>query len=134
MEVERPRDDQPKVVDIDRLAIEIISAKRDRPKRAFACAMARCDDHFGVGLQRENLGECGEAFAGAVGVRRQAEVKRHHRRLVQAEQVDRLRPACGGDDAIAFIGPFQLALEALVILDDQQDGEYFVIGHARFRD
>src|SRR5213075_1243347 len=33
---------------------------------------------------------------------------------------------------IAFVGPFQLALQAFVVLDDEQDGEGFLVGHARF--
>src|SRR4030095_1427267 len=33
---------------------------------------------------------------------------------------------------ITLVGPLQLALQSLVILDDQQDGK-FLFGHARFR-
>ena len=41
----------------------------------------------------------------------------------------------GDDHAIAVIGPFQLALQAFVVLDDQQDGKVGIVqvGHARFR-
>ena len=85
------RDDQAELVDVDRLAVEIIGAERDRLERAFARAVARGDDDLGVGLEREDLGQRGEALGGAVGIGRQAEVERDHRGLVQAQQVDRLR-------------------------------------------
>ena len=37
------------------------------------------------------------------------------------------------DDAIAVIGPFELPLQALVILDDEQHWKFLFVGHARFR-
>ena len=64
---------------------------RDRLERAFARAVAGGDDHLGVGLQLQDLLERGEAFVGAVGIGRQAEVERDHRRLVRAQRLDRLR-------------------------------------------
>ena len=62
VEVEGARDDQPELVDVDRLAVEIIGAERDRLQRAFARAVARGDDDLGVGLEREDLGQRGEAL------------------------------------------------------------------------
>ena len=44
-----------------------------------------------------------------------------------------LRAVAGADDLIAFIGPFELALQALVVLDDQQDWEFDCVAHALFR-
>ena len=38
----------------------------------------------------------------------------------------------GKHDLIAFVGPFELALQAFVVLDDQEDGE-LLVGHAIFR-
>ena len=33
-------------------------------------------------------------------------------------------PVAGADDLIALVGPFELALQALVVLDDQQHGKF----------
>ena len=54
VQLEGAADDQAELVDIDRLLVEIIGARRDRAQRAFARAMARGDDDLGVGLQRED--------------------------------------------------------------------------------
>ena len=83
VQVEGAGDDQAELVDVDRLAVEIIGAERDRLERAFAGAMAGGDDDLGVGLEREDFGQRREALVGAVGIGRQAEVERDHRRLVQ---------------------------------------------------
>ena len=133
VQMEGAGDDQPELVDVDRLAIEIIGAAGDRLERAFAGAVARGDDDLGVGLEANHLDQRREAFFGAVGIGRQAEVERYHRRLVQPQRLDRRRAVAGDDDAIAVIGPFELALQALVVLDDQQDGKVGRLGHALFR-
>ena len=65
-----------------------------------------------------------KALLGAVGIGRQAKVERHDRGFVHPQRFDRRwrdRPAT--DDAVTVIGPFELALQALVILDDEQHGE-----------
>ena len=111
VDVESPRDDQSKLVDVDRLAVEIIGAHRDRLKRALARAVAGGDDDLGVGLQPPDFGQRGEALVGAVGVGRQAEVERDHRRLVRAQRLDRAAAVAGSDYTIAVVGPFQLALQ-----------------------
>ena len=123
VEVEGARDDQAEFVDVDRLAVEIIGAAGDCLQRAFARAVARGDDDLGVGLEAQHFGQRGEAFLGAVGVGRQAEVERDHRRLILAQCLDRRGAVVGGDHAIAVICPFQLALQAFVIFDDEQHGE-----------
>src|SRR3954447_23402028 len=51
---------------------------------------------------------------------------------MRAQSVDRSRPVAGADHLIAVIGPFQLTLQAFVILDNKQNLFGF-IGHARFR-
>jgi hypothetical protein len=83
VDVESPRDDQSKLVDVDRLAVIIIGPHRDRLKRALARAVAGGDNDFGVGLEPQDLGQRRETFLGAVGIGRQAEVERYHRRLVR---------------------------------------------------
>ena len=79
-----PRDDQPEIVDIDRLLVKIVRTHRDGPRCAFAGAVAGGDDHFRVGFEAKDLGEGGEALVGAVGVGRQAEIERNDGRLVRA--------------------------------------------------
>src|SRR6185369_5617823 len=46
--------------------------------------------------------------------------------------VDRLRPISGADDLVAIVSPFELAMQALVVLDDKQHGKIACFGHARF--
>src|SRR3569623_3231847 len=120
MDMEGARDDQPERVDVDRLVVEIPRPFGDGAQRAFAGAVPRGDDHLGVGLERENLGQSGKAFADAVGIGRQAEVERDHCRLVGAQRVDRARPVAGDDHVVTVIGPAQLTLQAGIVLDDQQ--------------
>ena len=124
LNVEGAADDQAEFVDVDRLAVKIIGAERNRLERAFAGAMARGDDDLGVGLQAEDFRKGRETFRGAVGIGRKAKVERHDRGLVQAHHFDRLGTVGRAHYAIAFIGPFQLALQPLVILDDQQDRQF----------
>ncbi len=132
VELEGAPDDQAELIDVDRLLVEIIGARRDRAQRTFARAMARGDDHLGAGLEREDIVERGEAFGDAVGIGRQAEVQCHHRRLGGAHQIDR-GVAVGRDQhLIIVIGPAQLALEPFVVLDDQELG-LDVHVHARIR-
>ena len=70
---------------------------------------------------------------GPVGVRRKAEVERDDGRLMRAQSLDRARPVARADHAIAVVGPFELPLQALVVLDDEQDGEVGGFGHALIR-
>ena len=63
-----------------------------------------------------------EAFAGAVGIGRQAEVERDHRRLLGAQRGDRGVAVAGDQHLEIVIGPLELGLQALVVLDDQQLG------------
>src|SRR3954454_11207378 len=52
---------------------------------------------------------------------------------MRAQRLNRLCAVAGADHLIALVSPFQLALEALVVLDDEQHWEFFGVGHARFR-
>ena len=45
-------------------------------------------------------------------------------------EIDGLSAVKGADHLIALIGPFELALEAFVILHDQQHGQRDIVGHA----
>ena len=75
------------------------------------------------GFSARIVSSVGEALADAVGIGRQAEVERHHRRLVRAQQVDRAASRSERDQHfIIVIGPAQLALQPFVVLDDQQLG------------
>ncbi len=65
-DVEGAGDDQAELVDVDRLAVEIVGAKADRLQHAFASAVAGRDDDLRVGLQPQDVGQRGEAFGRAV--------------------------------------------------------------------
>ena len=132
VQLEGAADDQAELIDIDRLLVEIVGAGRDRPERAFAGAVARGDDHLGLGLQRQDRLERGEAFGDAVRIGRQAEIERHHRRLGRADEIDRRVPVRGDQHLIIVIGPAKLALQPFVVLDDQELRLEGCV-HARFR-
>jgi len=119
--MEGPADDQPKFVDVDRLAIEIIGTERDRFKRALPSAMARGDDHLRVRLQRQYFGQGRKSLGGPVRVGRQAEIQRHNCRFVLPDEFDRGGAVARANHAITFISPFQLPLQPFIIFDDQQD-------------
>ena len=127
-----PADDQAELINVDRLLIEIVGTGSDRPQGAFARAMSGGDDHLCLGLQRQDVLERGKAFAHAVRVGGKAEVERDHGGFRRANQAEG-RIAVGSDQHLVIvIGPSQLTLQALVILDDQQLGFYRHV-HARIR-
>ena len=126
-------DDEAELVDVDRLLVEVVGAHCDRAGRAFARAVAGRDDDLGVGLQPEDFGEGREAFVGPVRIRRKAEVERDHRGLARPKRIDRLCTISGAHHLIAFVGPFELTLQALIVFHDEKDGEWLSVGHARFR-
>ena len=132
VELEGALHDQAELIDVDRLLVEIIGAGGDRPERAFPRAMAGGDDHLGLGLERQDRLQRGEALGDAIGVRRQAEIERHHRRFRRADKVDRGIAVRGDQHLIIVIGPAELALQPFIVLDDQQAGLHVSI-HARFR-
>ena len=132
VQLEGAADDQAELIDVDRLLIEIISARGDRLERAFARAVAGGDDDLGLGLEREDLFQSGETFGDAVGIGRQAEVERHHRRFGRADHIHGRGTVRGDQHLIIVIGPFELTLQPFVILDDQQPGLERGI-HARIR-
>ena len=83
MEVEGAGDDQAEFVDVDRLAVEVVGTERDRLQGAFAGPVTRGDDDLGVRFKREDFGEGGEAFGGAVGIGWKAEVEGDDRGFVK---------------------------------------------------
>ena len=72
MQLEGATHDQSKLVDVDRLGVEIIRPALDRVQGTFACIVAAGDDDLGVGLQRHDRVEHRETLAGPVGIRRKA--------------------------------------------------------------
>ena len=97
MDVEGAGDDQAELVDVDRLAVEIIGAE---PIAFSALSRAPWPDATMTLVSGFSCRICGqrrEAFGGAVGVGRKAEVERDHRRLVQPHRLDR-GGAVAGDD------------------------------------
>ena len=123
--------DQPERVDIERLLVEVVGAALDRLQRALACAVAAGDDHLGVGLQFHDRVEDGEAFGGAVGVGRQAEIERDHRRRLGAQGGNRAVAVARDHDGEVVIGPLELRLQPGIVLDDEQ-GRFLLGHHATF--
>src|SRR5690606_24968186 len=115
------------LLDVDRLLVEVVGAALDRGQRALASPVARGDDDLRGGLERNDLVEHCKALARAVRVRRQAEIERDDRRLLGAKGRDRARPIAGDDHVEIVVGPLELGLQALVVLDDEQLGSCF--GH-----
>ena len=122
MKLRGAANDQSQGFDINRLLVEIVGPLGDRLERRFARTMARCDNDFGVRLQRHDLVKHGKAFTGPIGIWRQAKIERHHRRFLAAEQGNRPGPVRSLKHLKVRIGPFELGLQSGVILDDQQLG------------
>jgi|GEM_PF-3713803 len=122
VDVEGAAHDQAQFVNVDRLLVEIIGTAGNGIERAFPRAMTRCHDHLGIGLDAQYLLQRGEALAGAVRVRRQTQVERHHIGRLHPQHLDRFEPVAGDEQLIILIGPAQLPLQAGIILDDQQFG------------
>jgi hypothetical protein len=119
VELESPADDQAELIDVDGLLVEIVGARGDRPQGALACSVTGGDDHLGFGLERQDMFKRGKALAHAIRIRGETKIERDHGGLGRANQVEG-RIAVGGDQhLIIVIGPTQLTLQALVILDDQ---------------
>ena len=137
VQLEGAADDQPQLIDVHRLLVEIIGAGCDCPERAFPGAMARGDDHLGLRLQREDRLQRRKALGDAIRIGRQAKIQRDDRRLGRAEQVDRRVAVRGDQHLIIVIGPAELTLQPLVVLDDQQTRLHGLDDsggiHARFR-
>ena len=112
--------DQLQRVDVDGLLIEVVGAEADRLHGVALVAVPRDDDHLRERRELQNLAQRGEALADAAVVGRQAEVLQHDRRLVAAQLVDRRRAIGGRDDFVVLEAPAQLALNAGIVLDDQQ--------------
>src|SRR5438067_8357313 len=94
--------------------------------------MAGSDDDLGVRFQPQDLGEGRKPFVGSIRVGRQSEVKCNHRGLARPQRFDRALAVAGADHLIALVGPFELTLQALIILDDEEDFGRLGVGHALF--
>ena len=125
-DVESARDDQSELVDVDRLAVEVVGAKRDRPAACF----------------RERRGPTRRSpwcRASASGFRRASRNLRSSRPDRAAGQGRASPPPARATRSasiaasrcrasthfIVLIGPVQLALQPFVILDDQQHGSFW---------
>ena len=114
--------DQPQGLDIERFLVEVVSALGDRLQCRAPRTVTRCDDDLGIGLERHDRIEHGKAFARAVGIGWQAKIERDHRRFFAAQGRDRAGLVADDDHLEIGPGPFQLRLQAGIVLDDQQFG------------
>ena len=84
--------------------------------------MPRSNNHLRVRLQSKNCIERREPLCRAIGLGRQAQVKRHDIGFPEPQRINRTGAVARHDHVIIVIGPAQLTLQPLVILDDQQFG------------
>ena len=82
--------------------------------------LAGQDNDLGVGIEIQQLLEQPEALRHRIGVGRQAQVHRHHRRRVATELQQRALAIAGGHRLEAVHRPLDLLLQRQVVLDDQQ--------------
>jgi hypothetical protein len=115
-----PVDEQREQFRVGGLLVEVIGAAGDGLHGVGAVVVAGDHDDLGLRRQGQDLAERGQALGDAAGVRRQAEVQQHHAGLVTAQGRDGRLAVAGDDHLVAVKGPAQLALQALVVLDDQQ--------------
>ena len=126
-DLERPVDDQPQYVDVERLLVEVVGAQAYRLHGVVAVGITGDHDDLGARRQAQDLAERRHALADALGIRRQPQVLQHDRRL-EAAQLAQCFLARDRLDYLQVVeGPLELLLQALVVLDDQQS--WLVFGH-----
>ncbi len=121
--------EQAQHVGVHGLLVEIVGAHAHGLDGVLLVELAGDHDDLGAGGQPQDLEQGGEALRDALGVRRQAEVLQHHRRLVAAQGRQRARPVGRGNDLVIVEAPLELLLQPRVVLDDQQFR--LVLSHSR---
>ena len=105
---------------LEGLGEEIVGAERNSSQRVGLVVLPGQHDHLGVRVDLQQLLEQPEALADRIGVWRQSQVHRHHRRLV-ATRLHQRRLAVAGRDGLETVErPFDLFLQREVVLDNQQ--------------
>ena len=89
-QIQRPVNDRPQHLNIDRLFTKIVRARRDRLQGVLARTIARDHDGLGPGRKLQNFFQGREPFAHAIRIRRQPQVHDGHRRVFPFHQRDRL--------------------------------------------
>jgi len=113
-------DDQAQQLGLEGLGEEVVGAHGHGAQRVGLVVLAGQHDDLDVGVGVQQLLQQLETFAGGVGVGRQAQVHRHHRRLVAAEG-DQCGFAVARRHAVEAVQrPLDLLLQRQVVLDDQQ--------------
>src|SRR6185312_436501 len=107
-------------LDIDRLLVEIVGPEGDRAHRVLALLVAARDDDLGLRRALDDALERRQALARAVRVGRQAEIEHHHRRRVALHGRERRLPRSDDLRNVLGEGPFELALKARIVLDDEE--------------
>ncbi len=115
----------------ERLGKEVGGAERHGLQGIVAVVLPGKDDDLGRGREREDFLQGGKPFACAVGIRRQPEIQRRHRRFVAPQRSQCLFPVRGEHDLIAVERPAQLLLQPRIVFDHQQDGT--LVGHSASR-
>ena len=119
-QIEGAAQDQAQLARIDRLLVEVVCASGDRTHGVLAGLVAGDHDNFGLGGEVQHFFQYGESLARPVRIRRQAEVDGDDGGNLGAELCDR-GVAVGREDHVVFLErPAQLALDAGVVLHDEQ--------------
>ncbi len=114
-------ENDPQRVDVDGLRLVVESPGLHRPEGVGPVGVPREDHDPGGRRRAEDLLQGLQPFLSRVGGGREAQVEGHYRRLGLAEPREGLR-AVPGEDEAEFVPQrvFELGLNGLVVLDDQQ--------------
>ncbi len=124
-DVQRARQDCVQHVDIDRLLAEIIGAELDALQRMFAAFIAGDDDDFGCGRYRQHAGDRRQAFAGAVGIGRQAEIDDGDARPFGRGLGDGGVPVAAQMQVVGAQGPAILPAQAGIVFNHEKFGGHY---------
>ncbi len=92
VDLERALHQQPQHVGVHGLLVEIVGAQAHGTDGVLLVELAGDHDHLGARGELQGLEQGGKALGDALGVRRQAQVLQHDRRLVPAQGRQGRRP------------------------------------------
>jgi hypothetical protein len=127
-EVQGTLHDRAKDFDINRLLAKIIGTEADGLQRVFAGPVAGGDDDLGLGREPQGFFQRRESLAHTIGVRRQAKVHDHDRRILPLNLSDRLSPRVREQHVAGRESPPVLRAQSFVVFDNQKFG----FGHRPF--
>ena len=118
-QLERAPKGQLEELRLKRLGEEVVGAQCDRTQRIGALVLTCQHDDLGVGCRRQNLREQPKSLGYRVRIRGQTQVHGDDCRHVPAQLHQRTLPIVGHHSVEPVQRPFDLRLQAEVILDNQ---------------